>query len=121
MTPDLVNCRRQFVHLGKREHWSEACNRYRPPHLLLDVVGDTLGKLHHVVFIAEYGHDHLCRHLVFLFILNDIHLLHPTAEVIQSIGVDIPKRQELTEVKVLLKVEINLTNMVLFVMMTRGD
>ena len=33
-------------------------------HLLLDVVRDALRKLHHVVFVAEYGHNHLgkCHH-----------------------------------------------------------
>ena len=34
-------------------------------------------------------------------ILNHIHLFYPAAKVIQSIGVDIPKSQELAEVKVL--------------------
>ena len=34
-------------------------------------------------------------------IMNHIHLFHPAAEVIQSVGVDIPKSYELAEVKVL--------------------
>ena len=36
----------------------------------------------------------------FLFV-NHIHLLYPAAKVIQSVGVDVPKGQELTEVIVL--------------------
>ena len=33
--------------------------------------------------------------------MNRINLLHPAAKVIQSVGVDVPKSQELAEVKVL--------------------
>ena len=34
-------------------------------------------------------------------IMNHIHLFYPAAKVIQSVGVDVPKGQELTEVIVL--------------------
>ena len=46
-----------------------------------------------ITFVEIFGFEFL--------LLNHTHLFYPAAKVIQSIGVDIPKSQELAEVKVL--------------------
>ena len=62
VTPDLVDCCRQLMHLGETGQTTATGISI---HLLLDVVRDALRKLHHVVFIAEYGHNHLRRNFGF--------------------------------------------------------
>ena len=89
MSPDLVDGGGQLMHLAQEREGG---------HLLLDVIGDTVGELQHVCLIPKEWHQDLAG-------LEDsnqkINLFNPCAEVIQGIRVNVTKCNELCQVKIL--------------------